>query len=109
MAFLTLFRVATGDNWNGIMKVSDVLFFWHCGIVAAYVSSLSHFCFELTEVPQTWLDFGKEKGKEVRGKGGEGKEGEKEGDRKGRKIKGGRKIRGKEGRNGTRLSGGGEN
>ena len=23
MAFLTLFRVATGDNWNGIMKVSD--------------------------------------------------------------------------------------
>lgn len=21
MAFLTLFRVATGDNWNGIMKV----------------------------------------------------------------------------------------
>lgn len=22
MAFLTLFRVATGDNWNGIMKVS---------------------------------------------------------------------------------------
>jgi len=23
MAFLTLFRVATGDNWNGIMKVSN--------------------------------------------------------------------------------------
>jgi len=23
MAFLTLFRVATGDNWNGIMKVSS--------------------------------------------------------------------------------------
>lgn len=22
IAFLTLFRVATGDNWNGIMKVS---------------------------------------------------------------------------------------
>lgn len=22
MAFLTLFRVSTGDNWNGIMKVS---------------------------------------------------------------------------------------
>jgi voltage-dependent calcium channel T type alpha-1G len=22
MAFLTLFRIATGDNWNGIMKVS---------------------------------------------------------------------------------------
>jgi len=22
VAFLTLFRVATGDNWNGIMKVS---------------------------------------------------------------------------------------
>jgi len=21
MAFLTLFRIATGDNWNGIMKV----------------------------------------------------------------------------------------
>lgn len=21
MAFLTLFRVSTGDNWNGIMKV----------------------------------------------------------------------------------------
>ena len=30
MAFLTLFRVATGDNWNGIMKVdiiyTDVIF-----------------------------------------------------------------------------------
>jgi len=25
MAFLTLFRVATGDNWNGIMKVSSSL------------------------------------------------------------------------------------
>lgn len=24
MAFLTLFRVATGDNWNGIMKVSGI-------------------------------------------------------------------------------------
>ena len=24
MAFLTLFRVATGDNWNGIMKVCTV-------------------------------------------------------------------------------------
>jgi voltage-dependent calcium channel T type alpha-1G len=23
MAFLTLFRIATGDNWNGIMKVSS--------------------------------------------------------------------------------------
>jgi len=23
MAFLTLFRVATGDNWNGIMKVLE--------------------------------------------------------------------------------------
>lgn len=23
MAFLTLFRVATGDNWNGIMKVRE--------------------------------------------------------------------------------------
>lgn len=23
MAFLTLFRIATGDNWNGIMKVYD--------------------------------------------------------------------------------------
>ena len=23
MAFLTLFRVATGDNWNGIMKVRN--------------------------------------------------------------------------------------
>lgn len=22
MAFLTLFRVSTGDNWNGIMKVN---------------------------------------------------------------------------------------
>lgn len=22
MAFLTLFRIATGDNWNGIMKVN---------------------------------------------------------------------------------------
>ena len=22
MAFLTLFRIATGDNWNGIMKAS---------------------------------------------------------------------------------------
>ena len=22
MAFLTLFRIATGDNWNGIMKVT---------------------------------------------------------------------------------------
>jgi voltage-dependent calcium channel T type alpha-1G len=25
MAFLTLFRIATGDNWNGIMKVSYLL------------------------------------------------------------------------------------
>lgn len=25
MAFLTLFRVATGDNWNGIMKVSFLI------------------------------------------------------------------------------------
>jgi len=24
MAFLTLFRVATGDNWNGIMKVCSM-------------------------------------------------------------------------------------
>jgi hypothetical protein len=24
MAFLTLFRVATGDNWNGIMKVDNL-------------------------------------------------------------------------------------
>lgn len=24
IAFLTLFRVATGDNWNGIMKVWNV-------------------------------------------------------------------------------------
>ena len=23
MALLTLFRIVTGDNWNGIMKVSD--------------------------------------------------------------------------------------
>lgn len=23
MAFLTLFQVSTGDNWNGIMKVQD--------------------------------------------------------------------------------------
>jgi len=25
MAFLTLFQVSTGDNWNGIMKVTRVL------------------------------------------------------------------------------------
>ena len=24
MAFLTLFRIATGDNWNGIMKVKKI-------------------------------------------------------------------------------------
>ena len=24
-AFLTLFRIATGDNWNGIMKVYNML------------------------------------------------------------------------------------
>jgi len=24
MAFLTLFRVSTGDNWNGIMKVCSL-------------------------------------------------------------------------------------
>lgn len=31
MAFLTLFRVSTGDNWNGIMKVCAVsgdFLFW---------------------------------------------------------------------------------
>ena len=28
MAFLTLFRVATGDNWNGIMKVWSLDFVW---------------------------------------------------------------------------------
>lgn len=27
MAFLTLFRVATGDNWNGIMKVTSTHIF----------------------------------------------------------------------------------
>ena len=27
MAFLTLFRVATGDNWNGIMKVNNSILF----------------------------------------------------------------------------------
>lgn len=26
MAFLTLFRIATGDNWNGIMKVCSFFF-----------------------------------------------------------------------------------
>jgi len=25
MAFLTLFRIATGDNWNGIMKVCSLI------------------------------------------------------------------------------------
>ncbi len=25
MAFLTLFRIATGDNWNGIMKVCSCI------------------------------------------------------------------------------------
>jgi hypothetical protein len=25
MAFLTLFRIATGDNWNGIMKVCNLI------------------------------------------------------------------------------------
>lgn len=33
MAFLTLFRVSTGDNWSGIMKV-DFLFFLLCSAVA---------------------------------------------------------------------------
>lgn len=28
MAFLTLFRVATGDNWNGIMKVCIHVDMW---------------------------------------------------------------------------------
>ena len=51
MAFLTLFRVATGDNWNGIMKVScgvDVSFF---GVIApcyiacrAYATSMTSVC-----------------------------------------------------------------
>lgn len=27
IAFLTLFRVATGDNWNGIMKVGYAYLF----------------------------------------------------------------------------------
>lgn len=27
MAFLTLFRVATGDNWNGIMKASVDIYY----------------------------------------------------------------------------------
>lgn len=30
MAFLTLFRVATGDNWNGIMKVFPCTYFMNC-------------------------------------------------------------------------------
>lgn len=30
MAFLTLFRVSTGDNWNGIMKVSVKVFVGKC-------------------------------------------------------------------------------
>lgn len=28
MAFLLLFRVSTGDNWNGIMKVKLKFHFW---------------------------------------------------------------------------------
>ena len=28
MAFLTLFRIATGDNWNGIMKVCNLINFF---------------------------------------------------------------------------------
>lgn len=35
MAFLTLFRVATGDNWNGIMKVG--LLFYFCNVHAQYI------------------------------------------------------------------------
>ena len=30
VAFLTLFRVATGDNWNGIMKVRCRCLLFHC-------------------------------------------------------------------------------
>jgi len=85
MAFLTLFRVATGDNWNGIMKVSDVLFFWHCGIVAAYVSSLSHFCFELTEVPKPGWILGKKRGKKLGEKDGRERKGKKRGTERGGK------------------------
>ena len=37
IAFLTLFRVATGDNWNGIMKVTNkismsCMLFWTGGV-----------------------------------------------------------------------------
>ncbi|XP_017770530.1 PREDICTED: voltage-dependent T-type calcium channel subunit alpha-1H isoform X4 [Nicrophorus vespilloides] len=37
MAFLTLFRIATGDNWNGIMK--DTLRIENCGLEADCVKN----------------------------------------------------------------------
>jgi len=38
MAFLTLFRVATGDNWNGIMKVHWFIF------VTETISRFTYLC-----------------------------------------------------------------
>jgi len=42
VAFLTLFRVATGDNWNGIMKVSSSV------IHVAFFASVDLFVSDVT-------------------------------------------------------------
>lgn len=38
MAFLTLFRVSTGDNWNGIMKVCAVCV-WVLASLCRYIDT----------------------------------------------------------------------
>lgn len=40
MAFLTLFRVSTGDNWNGIMKVIFLKFPPNIGIISNFMNTV---------------------------------------------------------------------
>jgi len=49
MAFLTLFRVATGDNWNGIMKVTFIIVV----VVVAVITSIINRLMFLTPSPLT--------------------------------------------------------
>jgi len=50
MAFLTLFRVATGDNWNGIMKVTFIIVV----VVVAVITSIINWLMFLTLSPLTY-------------------------------------------------------
>lgn len=48
MAFLTLFRVSTGDNWNGIMKVRDL---WKMSIACNCLTGSCPLCSRWVRMP----------------------------------------------------------